>query len=92
MTELTTIKVPRQLRDRLRAVADARHTTMGGVLETLTAEAERAERFRKMAADLEAFAQRDPEDFAAYKRELAEWDEATAGDGLPAEDFSDYER
>lgn len=83
MTEMTTIKVSVQTRDRLKRLADEDHLTMDAELaQTL----EKAEEARFWAGVREDYArlQSDPSEWADYVGELAEWDN-TAGDGLDSE-------
>lgn len=79
---ITTIQVDSQVRDRLRALAEAEHTTIGGVVARLAAQAptpqELAERrdqartaLQAMGADLEA----DP---AARERAVDFWNRIEA--------------
>ncbi len=64
----TTIKVSSDLRDRLKARAEAHGRTIGEHLEVLLAEEARAERFTELRR---AMARTPPD--AAYARELADW-------------------
>lgn len=72
--ELTTIKVPRQLRERIAARARAQHATAADVLTRLLDDADRAARFAAVRA---AYAGVDDD----YVVETVEWD-ATSADGL----------
>lgn len=74
----TTIKVSKELRDRLRAEADRDSSTLGALLEDLLEERERARRF---AAMREAMATTSTEDMASWMDETEEWG-VTAADGL----------
>jgi hypothetical protein len=83
MTEMTTIKVSTQTRDRLKRFADEGHLTMEAALSQILDQAEAARFWEGVRADY-ARLQEDPEQWAEYAGELAEWD-ATSGDGLADE-------
>jgi len=80
MTAMTTIKVSADTRDRLKRLADAEQSTMEVALAKLLDEAEEA-RFWQGVKDDYARLQDDPEQWAGYVSELAEWDR-TVSDGL----------
>jgi hypothetical protein len=80
MTAMTTIKVSAETRDRLKKLADAEQSTMDAALAKVLDEAEEA-RFRHGVKGDYARLQDDPEQWAGYVGELAEWDR-TIGDGL----------
>jgi len=82
----TTIKVPVELRDRLKAQASAHDRTIGEHLAVLASAEERTERFARLRRQIAAT---PPELRANYLDELGAWDGAS-GDGLPADDFSDW--
>jgi hypothetical protein len=71
---MITIKVPKQLRERISRDAAHEGLTAAGLISVLLDEHERRARF---SAVRRAHAQADP----AYAAETAEW-EALAGDGL----------
>ncbi|WP_051298041.1 hypothetical protein [Brevibacterium album] len=72
----TTIKVPRELRDRLKEQAAAESRTLGQHLAHLAGLADRERRF----AELErATAATSAEDMASYRAETAWWDRAAGG-------------
>jgi hypothetical protein len=83
MTDMTTIKVSVQTRDRLKRLADEDRLTMDAVLARAL---DKAEETRFWAGVREDYArlQADPQLWADYVSELAEWD-STAGDGLDRE-------
>jgi hypothetical protein len=83
MTEMTTIKVSAQTRDRLKRFADMGHLTMEAALSQILDQAEDARFWEGVRADY-ARLQADPEQWAEYAGELAEWD-ATTNDGLSEE-------
>jgi hypothetical protein len=83
MTEMTTIKVSVQTRDRLKRLADEDRLTMDAALSRALDQAEDARFWAGVRADY-ARLQADPEEWADYVGELAEWD-GTASDGLADE-------
>jgi len=83
MTDMTTIKVSAQTRDRLKRLADEDHLTMDAELARTLDKAEEARFWAGVRADY-ARLQADPEEWADYVSELAEWDHAV-GDGLDDE-------
>jgi predicted transcriptional regulator len=80
MTVMTTIKVSAETRDRLRKLADAEQSTMEAALAKVLDQAEEA-RFWQGVKDDYARLQEDPEQWAGYVNELAEWDQVVS-DGL----------
>jgi predicted transcriptional regulator len=80
MTTMTTIKVSAETRDRLKKLADAEQSTMEAALAKVLDEAEEA-RFWQGVKDDYARLQGDPEQWAGYVTELAEWDR-TVSDGV----------
>jgi hypothetical protein len=66
---MTTIKVPTELRDRIRASARSRGTTAAGLLTELLDEHERAERFAAVKA---AYVRLSPDD--DYWAETRAWE------------------
>jgi hypothetical protein len=89
----TTLSVPTRVRDTFAAVAASRNTTMLALLEEAAQRLEREEAMRQAAASYERLAREDPDAFAAYRAEGAEWD-ALTGDGLSsaAAEFPEYNR
>jgi hypothetical protein len=83
MTEMTTIKVSGQTRDRLKRLADEEHLTMDAALSRALDQVEDARFWQGVRADY-ARLQADPSAWADYAGELAEWEVATS-DGLPDE-------
>lgn len=80
MTSMTTTKVSAETRDRLKKLADAEQLTMEAALANVLDEAEEA-RFWQGVKDDYPRLQDDPERWAGYVNELAEWDR-TVGDGV----------
>ena len=66
----TTIKVPNDVRDLLKAQAAAAHRTLG---EHLAYLAELEERSGRLAAMREAIAATPPEAMESYRAELDQW-------------------
>jgi hypothetical protein len=83
MTEMTTIKVSVQTRDRLKKLADVDRLTLDAELSRVLDKAEEARFWEGVKADY-ARLQADPREWADYTSELAEWDQ-TSGDGLDQE-------
>jgi hypothetical protein len=83
MTEMTTIKVSVNTRDRLKRFADGDHVTMEAALARVLDQAEEARFWEGVRADY-ARLQANPEEWEDYVAELAEWD-STASDGLADE-------
>jgi hypothetical protein len=80
---MTTIKVSVETRDRLKRLADQDHVTMDAELARTLDKVEEARFWDGVRADY-ARLQADPEQWADYVSELAEWDDTTA-DGLSDE-------
>lgn len=74
----TTIKVAKELRDRLRREADLDELTLGQLLEALLDERARMRRFEAMRT---AMAATEPGAYTSWRDETAAWD-ATLIDGL----------
>ena len=74
----TTIKVTRELRERISAAARGDSATVNQFLSGLMDEHDRN---RRMAAAAEAMRSASPEVLEAYRRELRAWD-VTDADGL----------
>jgi hypothetical protein len=80
----TTIRLDSAVRDRLRALADEEHITLGDLLGRL-AEREQYQREMHRANDVMNRMQReDPPAWQEYLSELHTFDAGTAGDGLAA--------
>ncbi len=72
---LTTIKVTTRTRDRLKAAARSRRSTLEEFLEQLIADHERRERLESMRS---AMTTSSPDVMRAYLEEAAEWERAEA--------------
>jgi hypothetical protein len=80
----TTIRLDSAVRDKLRALADEDHVTMGDLLCQL-AERERYQREMRRANDvMECMRRDDAVAWAEYLSELHAFDAGTARDGLTA--------
>lgn len=84
----TTIRMDTSTRDRLSAVARTYGVSQENALNRLIDEHEMGQVHAAYAR-----LQDDPEAWADYQAELAEWD-TTTGDGLPdaAEEYPEYNR
>jgi hypothetical protein len=80
MTDMTTIKVSVQTRDRLKKLADEDHLTLDAELARTLDRFEEARFWEGVRADY-ARLQSDPQGWREYVSELAEW-EQTTGDRL----------
>jgi hypothetical protein len=80
----TTIRVDSTVRDKLRALADEDHVTLGDLLDRM-AEREQYQRDMRRANDVMDEMQReDPEAWQEYVTELRSFEAGTARDGLTA--------
>ena len=85
----TTIRVDRAVRDKLRALADEDHVTLGDLLDRM-ADREHYQRDMRRANEVMDRMQReDPGAWREYQSELRSFEDATIGDGL-AESASDW--
>lgn len=73
---LTTIKVRRDIRDRLKEQATAKHRTLGEHLDYLVSLADKQQRFERLKAEIIATS---PEDLASYHEETEWWESAQHG-------------
>ena len=88
----TTIRVDTAVRDKLRALADEDHVTLGDLLSRM-AERERYQRDMRRANEVMDQMQRDdPEAWQEYVSELHSFESGTARDGLTAaaSDWPEY--
>jgi hypothetical protein len=80
----TTIRVDSAVRDRLRALADEEHVTLGDLLGRL-ADREQYQREMRRANDvMDRIRREDPEAWQEYLSELHRFEAGTAGDGPTA--------
>lgn len=73
MTALTTIKVSREVRDRLKQQAAAEHRTLGEHLRYLASLADKQERFARLRAEIDAT---PAADMTSYREETEWWESA----------------
>jgi hypothetical protein len=83
MTDMTTIKVSVETRDRLKRLADEDQLTLDAELARALDEVEDSRFWADVREDY-ARLQADPHEWDDYVGELAEWDH-TVGDGLRKE-------
>jgi hypothetical protein len=81
MTDMTTIKVSVETRDRLKKLADEDRLTLDAELARTLDKAEDARFWEGVRADYARLQADHPQEWGDYVSELAEWDH-TAGDGL----------
>jgi hypothetical protein len=88
----TTIRLDSTVRDKLRALADEDHVTLGDLLARL-AERERYQREMRRANDImDRMRREDPPAWQEYVAELRTFEAGTASDGLTpaAADWPEY--
>jgi len=83
MASTTTIRVSLQVREQLAELAKAEGKPIGQFIQGLVAEHEKQQFFKQLAEDFRRL-QSDPEAWADYQNEMAEWD-TTLMDGLEDE-------
>lgn len=77
MTEWTTLKVPRPVRDRLARAARARGMTVRALLEDLSRRAADDALMDQAAAQMRHLRDSDPDAWADYTQEGKAWEEGT---------------
>lgn len=78
----TTIRLDSAVRDKLRALADEEHVTLGDLLGRL-AEREHYQREMRRANEvMDRMRSEDPEAWQEYLSELHSFEASTSGDGL----------
>jgi hypothetical protein len=88
----TTIRVDSVVRDKLRALAEEDHTTLGDLLERL-AEREQYQREMRRANELmERMEHAEPDAWREYLDELHAFEQGTAADGVgdPATEWPEF--
>jgi predicted transcriptional regulator len=83
---VTTIKVSRELRDRLSRLAKLRRTTMADVLDAAATLMEEEAFFAQMQDQLVRLRDESPREWDAYRAEATDWERATIGDGMGGPD------
>ncbi|MBV9143900.1 MAG: hypothetical protein JO115_23770 [Pseudonocardiales bacterium] len=87
----TTIKVDSVTRDRLAHLARARGMTMGALLSDVAERLETEQRWSDIEAAYARMQREDPEGWAEYLDELAEWELSTAStDTAAAQEWPEY--
>jgi hypothetical protein len=87
----TTIKVDSATRDRLAHLARARGTTMSALLSDVAERLEIEQHWRDIEAAYERMQHEDPDGWAEYLGELAEWEVNTATtDTAAAQEWPEY--
>lgn len=77
MSELTSMKVPVQVRDRLALAAKARGLTVRALLDELSRQAADAALLEQAAAEMARLRESDPQQWAEYLDEGTAWEEGT---------------
>lgn len=77
MSELTSVKVPVQVRDRLAVAARARGMTVRALLDELSWQAADEALMAQVAGEMTHLREDAPTEWSAYLDEGREWDEAT---------------
>lgn len=77
MSELTSMKVPVQVRDRLALAAKARGLTVRALLDELSRQAADAALLEQAAAEMTRLRESDPQQWAEYLDEGTAWEEGT---------------
>ncbi len=87
----TTIKVDGVTRDRLARLARARGTTMSALLSDVAERLETEQRWVDIEAAYERMQREDPDGWAEYLGELAEWEASTVTtDTAAAQEWPQY--
>ncbi|MGH3754291.1 MAG: CopG family transcriptional regulator [Pseudonocardiaceae bacterium] len=88
---ITTIKVDSATRDRLAHLARARGTTMSALLSDVAERLETEQHWSDIEAAYERMQREDPDGWAEYLGELAEWQVSTATtDTAAAQEWPEY--
>jgi hypothetical protein len=77
MPELTSLKVPRQVRDRFAAAAAARGTTVRALLDELSRSVLDAVLLERSAEQMRRMRDTDPDEWSAYIEEGRVWEEGS---------------
>lgn len=75
MTEWTSLKVPRQVRDRLATAAHARGLTVRALLDELSRKAADDALMERAAAEMRHLRDTDPAAWSEYVQEGTAWEE-----------------
>jgi predicted transcriptional regulator len=89
----TTIKVDSAIRDRLAHLARARGTTMSALLSDVAEQLETEQRWSDIEAAYQRMQHQDPDGWAEYLDELAEWEVSTPiTDTAATQEWPEYNR
>lgn len=77
MPELTSVKIPVPVRDRLALAAKARGMTVRALLDELSRHAADTALMEQAAADMARLRDSDPQQWADYLEEGRAWEEGT---------------
>ncbi len=77
MTEWTSLKVPRYVRDRLATAARARGITVRALLDDLSRKAADGALMEQAATQMRRLRDTDPASWAEYVQEGTAWEEGT---------------
>ena len=87
----TTIRVDSAVRDRLRALADEEHVTLGDLIGRLAEREQYQREMRRANEVMDRMRREDPGAWQEYLSELHAFEAGTAGDGLAAAaDWPEY--
>ena len=79
----TTIRLDSAVRDKLRALADEDHVTLGDLLGLLAEREQYQREMRRANEVMERMQREDPQAWHEYLSELHGFERGTARDGLP---------
>jgi predicted DNA-binding ribbon-helix-helix protein len=79
----TTIRLDSAVRDKLRALADEDHVTLGDLLSRLAEREQYQREMRRANEVMDLMRREDPEAWQEYLSELHEFEAGTSLDGLP---------
>lgn len=79
----TTIRLDSAVRDKLRALADEDHVTLGDLLAGLAEREQYQREMRRANEVMERMQRADPQAWQGYLSELRGFERGTARDGLP---------
>ncbi len=77
MSELTSVKVPVHVRDRLAVAASARGLTVRALLDELSRQAADEALMARAGADMARLRESDPQEWADYLDEGLCWEQCT---------------
>ena len=88
----TTIRLDTAVRDKLRALAEEDHVTLGDLLARLAEREQYQREMRRANEVMERMQREDPDGWREYLSELRTFDAGTTGDGLgdAADEWPEY--